>query len=677
MSVDSDISSHTRAVTPPGARFSAVSQATLAPRLLFGIRLATSVCLALYTTYYLELPNPFWAATTAAIVCQPNLGASLQKGRFRALGTVIGAVVLVALLALFPQDRLGFLLSLSLWCGLCGCAVVLLRASAAYAAGLSGITAAILFADSVADPTSAFFLGLTRVSEICIGILAVAVVMLLTEPGVARLALAGLMERIASELRAGFLRTLACAGETPQMQAARREVVKMLTPLHVAIDAAIGESASLYARRGTFHSAMAALADALVGWRTVSHHRFPDDSETAALQRGLAERLALINPTFPEHSATDAQDQARSVLADIEALAQDTLSARLLVRATRTVAVCLSAFIAAVVLLRTGEGERTPSPRRPFVIADGLPALIAGVRACLSMGAVALVWMVTAWPNGPFAVAFAAVSTLIFAAFPDEGRMRAADYAIGVGVMAALGSVIYFFVLPALSTFPALVGLLFLLFVPLGMMQVGSWHSALFLAMSISSLPLLGMGNPLAYDPAGYFNVAFAIFAGSAVGPLFFVLLAPPPPEQRADRLIRLSVRDLRRLIRAPRQPDGERWRALLTRRLESIPPQATAEQHGALLSLLAMGEAVENLRKTVPDGVGAEVLATALTALAQGETTKALEDLEKVSRLAEPASAAGGLDVQVQVAVLADSLPRHAALLAALATGPWARSPA
>ena len=45
------------------------------PPLLFGLRLWASVSLALYVTYWLELDNPYWAGTTAAIVCQPHLGA--------------------------------------------------------------------------------------------------------------------------------------------------------------------------------------------------------------------------------------------------------------------------------------------------------------------------------------------------------------------------------------------------------------------------------------------------------------------------------------------------------------------------------------------------------------------------------------------------------------------------
>ena len=43
------------------------------PPLLFALRLWASVCLALYIAFWLELDNPFWAGTSAAIVCQPQL----------------------------------------------------------------------------------------------------------------------------------------------------------------------------------------------------------------------------------------------------------------------------------------------------------------------------------------------------------------------------------------------------------------------------------------------------------------------------------------------------------------------------------------------------------------------------------------------------------------------------
>jgi hypothetical protein len=53
------------------------------------------------------LDNAYWAGTSAAIVCQPRLGASLSKGSFRMIGTVLGAVAIVVLTACFPQSRIG------------------------------------------------------------------------------------------------------------------------------------------------------------------------------------------------------------------------------------------------------------------------------------------------------------------------------------------------------------------------------------------------------------------------------------------------------------------------------------------------------------------------------------------------------------------------------------------
>ena len=87
------------------------------PPLLFGLRLWAAVSLALYVAYWLELDNPSWAGTSAAIVCQPHLGASLRKGWYRLIGTLIGAVAIVVLAACFPQDRVLFHGALALCCG--------------------------------------------------------------------------------------------------------------------------------------------------------------------------------------------------------------------------------------------------------------------------------------------------------------------------------------------------------------------------------------------------------------------------------------------------------------------------------------------------------------------------------------------------------------------------------
>ena len=159
------------------------------------MRLWASVCLSLYVAFALELSEPSWAATTAALVCQPVLGASLRKSMFRMVGTVVGAIGIVILAALFRQDRVAFLLGLALWCAASVFVATLLRNFTAYAAALAGYTAAILAIDvlgpvGASDTGSVVILAIDRALEICIGIVCAGVVLALTDLGHSRRKLA-------------------------------------------------------------------------------------------------------------------------------------------------------------------------------------------------------------------------------------------------------------------------------------------------------------------------------------------------------------------------------------------------------------------------------------------------------------------------------------------------------
>jgi uncharacterized membrane protein YccC len=140
------------------------------PSLLFGLRLWASVCLALFVAFWLELDSAFWAGTSAAIVCAPQLGASLRKGWFRLIGSLIGATMIVVLTACFPQDRIAFLGLLTLWGAGCAFAATVLRNFASYGAALAGFTAAVIAADTLGATggtnSTVFMLAVSRASEI-------------------------------------------------------------------------------------------------------------------------------------------------------------------------------------------------------------------------------------------------------------------------------------------------------------------------------------------------------------------------------------------------------------------------------------------------------------------------------------------------------------------------------
>src|SRR6476619_3440226 len=268
---------HTSAASPRFDRSLTDALTAAGEPLLFGVRLWASVCLALFVAFWLELDNPFWAGTSAAIVCYPQLGASLRKGWFRMIGTVIGATMIVVLTAFFPQDRIAFLGLLALWGALCAFAATALHNFASYSAALAGYTAAIIAADTLGATgganTDVFMLAVWRASEICIGIVCAGIVLAGTDLGGGQRRLALLFASLAAEVTSRFTRMLALAGpQLPDTQTERRELVRRAIALDPMIDQALGESSYVRYRSSILQGAVHGLFRALDGWRGVATH---------------------------------------------------------------------------------------------------------------------------------------------------------------------------------------------------------------------------------------------------------------------------------------------------------------------------------------------------------------------------------------------------------------------
>ena len=238
----------------------------------YGLRLWASVSLALFVAYQLELDNAYWAAATASVVCQPGLGASLRKGRYRCIGTIVGAVTIVALTAVFPQSRVGLLAGLALWSAICAFLATILRNLVSYAAGLAGFTAVIIFAGMVDNPGDTFRIAVTRASEICIGILSAGLVSMVTDLGDARRQLVQSLAEVAHRIAVGFANTLAQGMDTSETRQARRELTVHVSELNNVIDEAFGEASDLRLRASGLEAALQGLLRAISAWRGIGNH---------------------------------------------------------------------------------------------------------------------------------------------------------------------------------------------------------------------------------------------------------------------------------------------------------------------------------------------------------------------------------------------------------------------
>jgi uncharacterized membrane protein YccC len=649
------------------------------PPLLFGLRLWASVCLALYVAFSLELDNAYWAGTTAAIVCQPHLGASLRKGWYRMIGTVIGAVAIVVLTACFPQDRAPFLLGLALWGAACAFVATLLRNFAAYAAALTGYTAAIIAMDQLGatgGPNGqAFMLAVYRASEICIGIVCAGVVLAATDLGGARRRLGTLFAGLSAEIAARFARALAIAGaESEETQATRRELIRRVIALDPVIDEAIGESAQLRYFSPVLQRAVDGLLAAMAGWArcVVLLARLPEGKA-----RGEA---GVVLAEVPEElRAQPQQDEVTRWMADpagllrlcdaavrtLTALPARTPSLRLLADQTADALAGISHALNGLALLVTDPFRPVARDSRHLRIPDWLPPLVNAGRAFVVIGAAALFWIVTEWPNGAGAMTFAAIGVILLAPRADQAYAAAVGFTVGTSLTAAFAAIIGFAVLPNRETFEGFSLVIGLVLVPAGAglaLSSRTWQAVMFMAMVANFVPLLAPANVESYDTQQFYNAASAIVAGSSAAAFSFRLMPPLSPAFRARRLLALTLRDLRRLATGPIPDTANDWQDHVFGRLAVLPDAAQPLQRAQLIAALLIGTEIIKLRHFCRRfDLGSDIDA-ALDAFARGNSVTAVARLADLDRTLTSGLDAAALRARGIILGISETLTRHAA---------------
>jgi uncharacterized membrane protein YccC len=645
--------------------------------LLFGLRLWASVCLALYVAFSLELDNAYWAGTSAALVSQPHLGASLRKGWFRMIGTLVGAVAIVLLTACFPQDRALFLTGLALWGGISALVATLLRNFAAYSAALAGVTAAIIASDELGATGGvngeAFTLAVTRVSEIGIGIVCAGVVLAGTDLGGARRRLAALFAGVAEGIAAYLARSLASAGpELPDTRPIRRDFLRRVIALDPVIDETLGESSEIRYHSPVLRRAVDGLVAALVGWRAVANHlvRLPPEearSEGADVLRRLPREL--YGSPAPAALARWTADPAglrrtcEAACRELWLLPATTPSHRLLADKAGDALAGLSDALDGLALL-AGDPLR-PEPRRvgTFLhVPDWLPPLVNAGRAVGAIGAVGLFWIITAWPSGAVAVTWTAITVILFAPRADDAPAAASRFMAGTSLAAVFAAIMAFAVLPQLQGFAEFSLALGAYLVPAGALAAQPWETAFFTPMAAIFVPLLAPANETSYDPGQFYNNALALVAGCAAGAAAFRLLPPLSPAYRTQRLLVLTLRDLRRLALG-RKFAG--WEGRSHARLSALPDGATSLQRAQLLAAVSLASEIVGLRHLARP----LDLEPAFAAVARGDSRAAIAHLARLDAELAARAASGSefqdlLRVRAGLLAACEVLVEHAAYL-------------
>jgi uncharacterized membrane protein YccC len=595
----------TAAASSPHNRWADAAAPSL-PALLHGLRFAAASLLALYAAFALELDNASWAATSAAIVCLPVLGCSLRKAAVQMIGTVTGACATVLLTGCFPQDHLAVLIGVAACCGSCAVMATLLRNSAAHAALLAGTTMAIIAATSIDAPGEALIIALNRACEIGVGIAAATLVQAVTSIGRAPLGLGLQLALLISETLRGFGATLGAAGGLrPDSRPQRWDLLRRAAGLDALIDQAASESSAVRAGRGLLEAGLGGLFGAVSSWRVVATHLAalpPDEARNSA--RLIMARLPPFLRGDVKMTGTAALQVETCRLACGEArrhllrLAADGLSLRLLADATAEALGSLEASCNALLLIAAPSLAR-PVRRRPrAVIADPLPALVNGLRVFAAIAAASLLWIVTAWPSGPLAITFVAVTMLLQAPCDEDGLRASVGVGVGTVLAAVLAAIVNLALLPGREGFLSFTLVIGLVLVPLGAFSTLPGYLSVCGAASVTFMPLLSPANAASLEPLAFTDSTMAIVGGCLFGAAMLRLLPPVPPGERTRRLRDLTLRDLRRLAVRRRDFGRGAWQASIHARLLALPSGADGEDGVRIVAALSVGLQVIRLRR-------------------------------------------------------------------------------
>lgn len=557
-------------------------------RVGFGLRTALAACLALTVAWALGLEHPQWSAMTVWAASQPVRGMLIEKSCYRALGTLIGTLAGVALLALVGEHTAGLVVGLAVWVGLCAGTGNLLHGLRSYGALLAGYSASMVALLGQSVPMGFLALGIDRFATVMIGVLVALIIGLLfgarpTEDeasGRARRLMALVLQRLAQRLRG-------------QMELSTAEVTTLLSEA-AAIEATLdahgaGSSRGRHSAR-SLRAVLAAQVEALL-WL--------ERPDTLPRQgRALAEALDEAAETL---EASSARDAVLAPLARAESLAADSPA---LVSVLQHLA---EAHRQRTRYHATGTTRGETLKRQVVRHRDWVHGRQALLRTSSVMLIVGAAWAISGWSPGAYVLLGTSVMVTLFSTFDNPAwLMRRILAWQAVGAVAAL--ICRWWLWPlATSEWQQLAMLM--PFILLAVLPFAHRRTMTGSVDSVMILLLLSQpGLPLDGDVAGSLTMALAVVTGPLLAVIAFTLVFPTDARRRQRRLKAMMIRELQAMAARPDSANrAEVWQARLHHRIMALmqwshglgdPAQATTRGSLAVFDLGRVVLALQALRE-------------------------------------------------------------------------------
>jgi len=577
---------------------------------IFAIRTTAAGLIAISIAYALQLEQPQWAMMTVFIVSQPVAGMVLAKGFFRLLGTLVGALVAVAITITLGASPSPFVALLATWIGLCTYIASLLRNPEAYGAALAGYTAAIIAMPAFGHEHLAVELAVARCSEIMLGIVCAGIASRLILPQLARDAIIQRLTRSIIDL-ADYTHRAFTGGDKSKLEGLLRKLVAETQALAEMRTYARLEAPSLATHGHPVRRTIGHFLSALSTTRMLHGHAAPRNVALMPVRNELKSVLADLST-----AGVEALDDTALWIARLEAIGAQAQQMpdqaaegddKVGTVARLTLAAEFAASLKEVLLgldavRQPASSDRSKNRQQPALMIhrDREAALRNAVRAALATTLVIAFWMATRWADVAGVAVIVAVVSSLFASRPAplessweffKGTLLAVPFSFVVGQIA----------LPALPGF----GWFMLLVIPvlvIGALGMANRHLVgIATAFAINFLAFLNPHQTMVYAPQVFFNGTASILVGILLAMGVFAVVLPARPHVFAARLVKALHEDLARLCLHERVPRRSAFESLTYDRINQLLPyaQRLGETGKALLagSVAAVTVGLEILR--------------------------------------------------------------------------------
>ncbi len=548
----------------------------------YALRNSLAMCLALWVAFVLELDEPSWALTSAAVVSFPTVGGVISKSIGRIFGSLMGAAASVAIAGHCLNDPWLFTLFIAAWIGLCTYISNHYQNNVSYAFALAGYTAAIIAFGTVnvTDTQQIFDIAQARVCEVITGILCGGLMMMIlpsTSDG----------EALLTSLRRMQLRLLEHAAMlwqpeiTAQMRTSHEGVISQILTMNLLRIQAFWSHYRLRRQNNLLNYLL--------------HQQLRITSVISSLRRMLLnwpDRPANLMPVL-----TQLLDELRDPATDKYRLArllqqiapQEPTDYRHRAFWLRLRHFCWLYLRCNRWLQRLESATAVSDLQPPRVTSlarhtDSYEAAYNGLRTFLCIVIGCAYWINTQWDAGSAALTLTAISCVLYSSTPSPIN-SVSTLLKAVLLLSVVCFVVKFGLMIQIDDFWVFCAFLFPILVTMQMLKLQNPpYAALWGQLIVFMGSFLTVSNPPSYDYQSFINDNIAKVVGVLLAGLAFQILRPSSDKRKSRRIIRALRRDfIDQLSKRPQQSESQ-FESLIYHRISQLNQSQDQEARTWLL---------------------------------------------------------------------------------------------